>query len=930
MKRAMRLLWSRENPFRSAIIVIAFLLMAGMTAYQIAFIPPSVVYLDKFADIVCDGSTDTASTLQSHLDNDTAAGAEVWFPSKSSLPCMVGTTIYPPPGRHYKGMYDGPESSLTGFSNKGSVIKQMPSANLIAVVAESSWNSTGTANGTPFTWENIQIDGNARAFNVRGHCILATGYRVEILNSTEQDCPDIGILSTDLNKFFAGTGTVSGAVLTDSGSPGWTTAGGGLANNTCGDGNDPCYQLIDYTDTEFDITSNTASALTVSSAVNEIPQLARKTLLTTTINSSTTADLAVISTVGYPPTGFLRLQQYPGDAGAEDLQYTSITDATHFGGITRGVNGTTGAAHTSGVTEVHRAQLPITGPYWIGRQQVAGSQAFVKIKGGRTIKTGSYGFRTRGHGGGTFITDGIIDDVNINSARGFAELRVDNASGWHVTNVHADASSGALSTTLNTGGVADSSTTANIPLVSSTGFPSTGGTVKIQDELIQYNSTSGNNLVGIVRGVDGSLAAAHIATTPVTMSGSRHGFYIRNCEHTDVSGNYVDGFGATNEPVDFYGIYVNCYDGNGLTATNNTIRHNANVGTESDYVGFLLQTNVADTGFSLSSNSYKMTGARNYLIRTVPTFGNIILSVSGEIPDMGMPDSNYYNLLSPIGQTASYTEFRSINNPWDQRTAIPTTGQWQIGQTIKDFDATATGAPGWQVTTAGTAGTSTATGTADGTTVVTSVANITDLHVGDYVTVGTSPTKRVRAISGTTITVSSSASMPTGSSQAIAFVAPVFAPMPILGTNQPTATALAANGGNCSAGNYPLGVDALGAVENCTPGSGITWSEVTGTSQTAAVNSGYVANNASLVTITIPTSCAIGDMVKVVGKGAGLWRVAQNSSEIIHFGVVDTTTGTGGYLQASTSNRYSAVELVCTVANTEWVVSNASGSVDYN
>jgi len=30
------------------------------------------------------------------------------------------------------------------------------------------------------------------------------------------------------------------------------------------------------------------------------------------------------------------------------------------------------------------------------------------------------------------------------------------------------------------------------------------------------------------------------------------------------------------------------------------------------------------------------------------------------------------------------------------------------------------------------------------------------------------------------------------------------------------ATALAANGGNCSAGNYPLGVDASGAAENCT------------------------------------------------------------------------------------------------------------------
>lgn len=36
------------------------------------------------------------------------------------------------------------------------------------------------------------------------------------------------------------------------------------------------------------------------------------------------------------------------------------------------------------------------------------------------------------------------------------------------------------------------------------------------------------------------------------------------------------------------------------------------------------------------------------------------------------------------------------------------------------------------------------------------------------------------------------------------------------GTNVATATALAANGSNCSAGNYPLGVNAAGAVESCT------------------------------------------------------------------------------------------------------------------
>jgi hypothetical protein len=41
--------------------------------------------------------------------------------------------------------------------------------------------------------------------------------------------------------------------------------------------------------------------------------------------------------------------------------------------------------------------------------------------------------------------------------------------------------------------------------------------------------------------------------------------------------------------------------------------------------------------------------------------------------------------------------------------------------------------------------------------------------------------------------------------------------------NADTATALAANAANCSAGNYPLGVDAAGAVENCTADANTTY-----------------------------------------------------------------------------------------------------------
>ena len=100
---------------------------------------------------------------------------------------------------------------------------------------------------------------------------------------------------------------------------------------------------------------------------------------------------------------------------------------------------------------------------------------------------------------------------------------------------------------------------------------------------------------------------------------------------------------------------------------------------------------------------------------------------------------------------------------------------------------------------------------------------------------------------------------------------------------------------------------------------------VTGTTQTASVNNGYITNNAALVTVTLPNTAAVGSIVRIAGKGAGGWRVAQNASEIIHFGNVDTTTGTGGRLDSTDTN--DAVELLCIVADTEWMVLSSQGNI---
>ncbi len=62
-------------------------------------------------------------------------------------------------------------------------------------------------------------------------------------------------------------------------------------------------------------------------------------------------------------------------------------------------------------------------------------------------------------------------------------------------------------------------------------------------------------------------------------------------------------------------------------------------------------------------------------------------------------------------------------------------------------------------------------------------------------------------------------------------------------------------------------------------GPGVTWVDVTSTTQQAVSNTGYMADNAARVIITLPVSPVLGDIVQVNGVGAGGWTIAQNASQ---------------------------------------------------
>jgi len=122
-------------------------------------------------------------------------------------------------------------------------------------------------------------------------------------------------------------------------------------------------------------------------------------------------------------------------------------------------------------------------------------------------------------------------------------------------------------------------------------------------------------------------------------------------------------------------------------------------------------------------------------------------------------------------------------------------------------------------------------------------------------------------------------------------------------------------------------IDSAGQLgSTASSGGGITWNEETTTSVTMAVDNGYISNNAGLVTLTLPDTAALGSVIRVVGKGAGGWLIAQNAGESIRWDESTvTTTGVGGSL--ASSDDYDSVEILCTTADVVWTVLSSKGNI---
>jgi hypothetical protein len=145
------------------------------------------------------------------------------------------------------------------------------------------------------------------------------------------------------------------------------------------------------------------------------------------------------------------------------------------------------------------------------------------------------------------------------------------------------------------------------------------------------------------------------------------------------------------------------------------------------------------------------------------------------------------------------------------------------------------------------------------------------------------------------------------------------------GTGDPAFSTITSTGGTITftPGNNTLNMEAAAS-------GGFSWALTTVDASMVAGN-GYIANKAGLLTMTLPATSAIGDVIAITGiNNATGWKIAQNANQIIHFGTIATTTGATGFL-ASAATR-DTVTMVCVVAgaSAEWNVINSVGNISYN
>jgi hypothetical protein len=88
---------------------------------------------------------------------------------------------------------------------------------------------------------------------------------------------------------------------------------------------------------------------------------------------------------------------------------------------------------------------------------------------------------------------------------------------------------------------------------------------------------------------------------------------------------------------------------------------------------------------------------------------------------------------------------------------------------------------------------------------------------------------------------------------------------------------------------------------------------ITDTSQDVQPNTKYIPTNVALTSFQLPDTCAVGDVVELVGQGAGGWSLLVGTGQTIKL------AASSAAVSIASAERYDAISVTCVVQDTTWV-----------
>ena len=124
-----------------------------------------------------------------------------------------------------------------------------------------------------------------------------------------------------------------------------------------------------------------------------------------------------------------------------------------------------------------------------------------------------------------------------------------------------------------------------------------------------------------------------------------------------------------------------------------------------------------------------------------------------------------------------------------------------------------------------------------------------------------------------------------------------------------------------SVSGSPVTLGGTVTISNSSPG--IPWIAITA-DQVAAINTAYICNKGTVLTLTMPSIAPVGSVIGVmnINIAAGTKVLSANPGQLI-MGTVSATANTGSF---TSINLGDSLFMVCTVANATWYVYSVVGN----